>query len=242
MTLSEKQKDILNSAQRYFEEGQYDKVTPLLNSLVAQKVQRAEVHHIFGSIYYERGQFKDSISSFKRALQLNPDFTDSAVGLSVVLNDLGKYEQAQHVFLTAQKRLNKSEEKSVFSNRKTNIANKHLELADLYAEDNQALKAVEQIIRYEEILQETTETVFKKVRLLKGVGKFGLASKILKDWVVYGQKNVDLLYEMAEIYYLDRKPLAALSACEKALALDSNHKQTLELYNKLKSTTFDLRL
>lgn len=242
MSLSEKQKEILNSAQRYFEEGQNDKVIPLLNSLISQKVQRPEVHHIFGSIYYERGQFKDSISSFKKALQLNPDFTDSAVGLSVVLNDLGKYEQAQHVFLTAQKRLNKTEEKSVYSNLKTNIANKHLELADLYAEDNQPLKAVEQIIKHEEILQETTETVLKKIRLLKKVGKFGLASKILKEWVVYTQKNVDLLYEMAELYYLDRKPLAALSACEKALALDSTHHKTIELYNKLKTTTFDLRL
>ena len=74
MTLNEKQKSILESAQRYFDEGDYSKTLPLLNALLSQKVLSADVHHMLGSLHYERGEFKNSILNFQKALEVDPYF------------------------------------------------------------------------------------------------------------------------------------------------------------------------
>lgn len=237
--MNPKQKDTLTKAKVYFDEGKIELAFPLLNSLLSQEAVSDELYHLLASIHYERGQFKKAITFFKRALQINPDFTESAIGLSVILNDLGKYEEAQEVFKTAQRRLKKKG--SSKQNLNTDIAQKHWELAELYAKNSQIVEALENIISYEKIMGESSSSVLKKARLLKESSKFSLASKILREWAGHQSVSADFLAELAELYYLDRKPLAALSTCEEALELDPHHDKLLKLNSNLKKTTFDLR-
>lgn len=243
MQLNEKQNAILDSAKRYFEEGFYDKVTPLLNTLMAQKISSPDIYHMLGTIYYEQGQFKASISSFKRALEIDPDFTDSSIGLSVVLNDLGKYEQAGLVFKNAQDRLKNQNAQSSACNLIQSIAAKHLELSDLYHKNKNLQASFENIVKYEELVEENEETILKKAAILRSLDDFKFAAQILKAWIHKnnGHVNIQIHINLVELYYLERQPLSALSACEVALALEPKNSELLNLYKNLKTTTFDLR-
>ncbi len=242
--LTEKQTAALESSKRYFDEGFYDKVTPLLNGLLSQKVNVPDIYHMLGSMYYEQGQFKACINSFKKALEIDPDFTDSSIGLSVVLNDLGKYEQASQVFKSAQDRLKNQNAQSSACSLIQTIASKHLELADLYSKNNSPQQAFENLIKYEDLMGETEDTVLKKSSILRSLDDFQFASQVLRAWIGKNNSrnpNIQIYIDLVELYYLDRQPLSALSTCEEALKLAPANSELLNLYKNLTTTTFDLR-
>lgn len=241
--LNEKQNAVLNSAKKYFDEGDYNKMLPLLNSLVAQKVNSPDLFHMLGTMYYEQGQFKSSINSFKKALEIDPDFTDSSVGLSVVLNDLGKYEQAGQVFQAAQERLKKTNSTDRSLSLRQALAEKHMELSKLYSQHKDPQQAFEHILKYEEHLEETEDSLLKKVQILRSLNNFKFASQILKSWMHKSQSSIslDIYANLVEIYYMDKQPLAALSVCEEGLRNFPESKDLKNLLKNLKTTTFDLQ-
>ena len=92
------EQEMFLTCEEYFTADRYAEAEPLLNQLVLRNSKRPEVFHMLGTIYYDQGKFNKAIRSFRRALELNPGYTDSSVGLSVILNDLGRYEEGQKVF------------------------------------------------------------------------------------------------------------------------------------------------
>ena len=86
---------------------------------------------MLATIYYDRGKFNKAIKTFKRALEIDPSYTDASVGLSIILNDLGRYEEGQEVFEVAQKVLEEKKKKNDPFIDKL-IAQKHEELGDIY--------------------------------------------------------------------------------------------------------------
>ncbi len=245
MQLTQKQTALLNSAKRYFEEGFYDKVSPLLNSLVVQRVNVADVFHMLGTIYYEHGQFKASINSFKQALKIDPDFTDSSIGLSVVLNDLGKYEQASLVFKEAQNRLKNQSAKNSINSLTQKIALKHLELSELYKKNKDLQRALQNIIMHEEFVGESEESLLKKTFILRALNNFKSSIQLLKAWLKKNSSsnkiNIQIYISLVESYYLDRQLLSAFFVCEKALKIAPDNLKLLKIYENLKTTKFNLR-
>lgn len=243
MNLSSKQTATLESAQRYFNDGLYDRATPLLNSLVSQKVLSPDVYHMLGTINYEQSQFKTSIVSFKKALHLDPYFTDSSIGLSVVLNDLGKYEQAKEVFQDAQKKLKEKNSEQNSAGLNLEIAVKHRELCELYKKANQPRQAFQNLVRYEELHSETLETALEKANLQRMLSNFNFAAEILKSWWAENPeiKDPSFFIALSELFYLDRQVISALSACEQGLKVAPQNKELINLFNNLTKTEFDLR-
>jgi len=243
MNLNSKQSATLEASQRYFNDGLYDRATPLLNSLVSQKVLSPDVYHMLGTINYEQGQFKASIVSFKKALYLDPFFTDSSIGLSVVLNDLGKYEQAKQIFQDAQKRLKETSHNNKNAGLDLEIAKKHKELCALYTKAGQPQAAFQNLSKYEDLAGENLETTLEKANLQRALSNFNFGAEILKSWQSKNPelKDTKFFATLSELFYLDRKVLLALSACEQGLKFDPKNKELINLFNNLTNTEFDLR-
>ena len=248
-TASNKQSATLESAQRYFNDGLYERALPLLNSLVSQNLKSPDLHHMLGTIHYEKGQFKSSILSFKRALHIDPYFTDSSIGLSVVLNDLGKYQQAQEVFKDAQVKLKKLNSDQPVENLNSvksvnsEIAQKHYELSQLYKSNQQPQLAFQNLVQYEELRGETMETVLEKAELQRRLSNFSFAAEIMKSWWNDDPQlsNQNFFLKLAELYYLDRKVVAALETCALGLKLGPKNSELLDLHKRLTNTEFNLR-
>lgn len=135
--------EMFSSAEENFKENRYAEAEPLLNQLVLKKSQRPEVFHMLGTIYYDQGKFNKAIRSFKRALELDSGFTDSSIGLSIILNDLGRYEEGQKVFDEARTMLAvKGQSTDTSTNEK--FAAKHDELGTLYLQHHKFEEALEQ--------------------------------------------------------------------------------------------------
>ena len=134
---------MLSAAREYFKENKYALAEPILNQLILKNAKSPEVFHMLGTIYYDQGKFNKAIRAFRRALELEPTFTDASVGLSIILNDLGKYEEGRKVFDEARELLAKqSSGEDPYINEKFGI--KHDELGEMYFQHARYKDALEQ--------------------------------------------------------------------------------------------------
>ncbi len=124
--------ELFATAEEYFKGNRYVEAEPLLNQLVLKNSKRPEVFHMLGTIYYDQGKFNKAIRSFRRALELNPGYTDSSVGLSVILNDIGRYEEGQKVFDEARAMLTMKSPETENHHLDERFSAKHDELGELY--------------------------------------------------------------------------------------------------------------
>ena len=135
--------DMLSTAREYFKENRYSLAEPILNQLILKNAKSPEVFHMLGTIYYDQGKFNKAIRAFRRALELEPTFTDASVGLSIILNDLGKYEEGQKVFSEAKELLaRQASSEDPYINEKFSI--KHDELGEMYFQHTRFKEALEQ--------------------------------------------------------------------------------------------------
>jgi tetratricopeptide (TPR) repeat protein len=144
-TLNEPE-SLLSAAREHFKESRHKPAEALLNQLILRNFKHPEVFHMLGTIYYDQGKFNKAIRSFRRALEINPSFTDASVGLSIILNDLGKYDDAKKVFDEAKVMLDqRSLEGDPYINEKLSV--KHDELAELYFRYRRYNEALEQYLK-----------------------------------------------------------------------------------------------
>ena len=90
--------ELFFAAKEYFNEGHYKIVEPMIEQLLIVDDRNPEVHYMAGTLYFEKGQLKKALASFRKSLDIDPNFTDSSIGLSIILNDLGRYGDGKRVF------------------------------------------------------------------------------------------------------------------------------------------------
>ena len=234
-------KDRLKKAEEYFNQGDLEKAEPLLISLAKSTPYLASPFYMLGTIYYEKGLFKRAISCYKKALELDPQLTDSAIGLSVVLNDLGRYDEAREVFIKAQS-LIKKEKKLVGSKVRDRIAELHLELSRLYQDDQIPDKAMENIVAYENMKGFTSEISLKeKLNIYHITSSFRQACSEIDQYIKSNdQVSPEVYMWLAENQYLNHQPLASAMTCERLIKNYPAYIKAQTFYKKLKQTTFDL--
>ncbi|OFZ19364.1 MAG: hypothetical protein A2Z20_01895 [Bdellovibrionales bacterium RBG_16_40_8] len=135
--------EMFTAAERHFIENRYSDAEPTLNQLVLKNTRRPEVYHMLGTVYYDQGKFNKAIRSFRRALEIDSGFTDSSVGLSIILNDLGRYEEGKAVFDAARAGLD-IKNKTTDPTLNEKFAAKHDELGGLYFNHHRYNEALEQ--------------------------------------------------------------------------------------------------
>ncbi|MBY0553026.1 tetratricopeptide repeat protein [bacterium] len=163
---------LIDEARAAFIEGDYATAEPLLNQPTLLNSKNPEVLQMLATIYYDQGKFNKAISTFKKALEIEPSYTDAAVGLSIILNDIGRYDDARRIFDQAKAQLD-AKKQSVEPNVNEKFASKHAELADMYL----------QFKRFEE----SAEQYLKAISL--SVKKVDLILRLSECYVQAGQKD-----------------------------------------------------
>ena len=98
---------------------------------VVQARPYADVYNKLGLIYHGKGELGKATAAFRKALELNPNYTEVSLNLAVTLNDMGKYNEASEIFGKAAKIAHGSPY-SLDPYIKGKLANEHAKLADIY--------------------------------------------------------------------------------------------------------------
>lgn len=173
-------KEILEIAKKHFQAGNYTSAETLLGQVLISNHKSPDAYYMLGTINYDKGKFNKSVEFYKKALEVDPGFTDASVGLSILLNDLGRYDEGREVFQKAREHLEKkSTDLDPYIEEK--FAQKHEELGLLYAQSNRHKEAIEQFMKAVEFTsQRKAEVAMRVAESLMAMGSQRKALKELK--------------------------------------------------------------
>lgn len=211
--------DLLETAREHFKNANYKVAESLLQQLVMMNIQNPEVQHMLASIYYDQGKFNKAIKTFKRALEIDPEFIDAAVGLSIILNDLGRYEEGKKVFQAAQKVLDeKKVQRDPYTQEK--LAAKHDELGELYYQYKQYQDSISHYEKALELTSKKSETRMKIVECFLKLEDYDQATKLLKQVIVASPNFTPAKLKLGIVFYKTKKFVEAIEQWESVLLKD----------------------
>ncbi len=93
----------------------------------------ADVYNKLGIIACQKEDPQNAVEYFKKALKINPRYTEASLNLAISLNDLGQYDDASKTFSKAAEVV-RAERESVDPYLSGKLANEHAKLGDIYSE------------------------------------------------------------------------------------------------------------
>ncbi len=156
----------------------YARAESLAKDRLSREPESADAHYLLGVSYYFQGQIGQTVEELRKALSLDPHHTDAAICLSVLFNDIGKYDEAKRVFEQANQSVahKRGGYDTLGIDRK--FAVKHLELADLYFRYRRYDEAIEEYSKAA-LLDPTTLDI--RIRRAKAFAKKGFVSRAMQE-------------------------------------------------------------
>jgi cytochrome c-type biogenesis protein CcmH/NrfG len=220
--------EAVSEARNAFISGNYKIAEPILQQMVLQGSRNPEIFQMLATIFYDKGQFNKAIKTFRRALEINPTYTDASVGLSIILNDLGRYDEGKKVFEEARNLLDqKSGASDPYLNEK--LATKHEELADMYFQYGRYNEALEQLLKSQQLSSRRAEISMRIadcfVKLSDTTKAIRTLQIVLKEYPHFNPARMKL----GNVYYNNQNLAEATDQWENVLARDPHHVEAKRL-------------
>ncbi len=229
----------LVTAKEKLKEKNFKEAENQLLLAIGVNVTGHEALFLLSNLYHTQGQFEKAIEGYKKALVLKPNYTDAALSLSILYNDLGRYEEGRLLFNRAQKQVSgPTDFQDSYIQEK--LALKHIELGELYETYHRFAEAQEQ---YEKALKLSPQSPDIIVRIAKVHEKQGALSESLKELKkikIFHPDYVPGLIKLGLAYYAQGKMIEAIQEWEKVLDLDSKNSEALlylDMAQKAQTTT-----
>jgi tetratricopeptide (TPR) repeat protein len=139
----EELKSLYSDGVDCFNEGNYIKAEGLLKEVIRNKPDLADIHNKLGVIANLGGNLEEAAERFRKAVDLNPGYTEASLNLAITLNELGRTGEATDLFDNLNKAMKgKPSGLDPFATGK--IANEHYKLGLMYQEMGMYAEAVEE--------------------------------------------------------------------------------------------------
>ncbi len=217
---------LIDEAREAFIEGDYKSAEPLLNQPTLFHSRNPEVFQMLATIYYDQGKFNKAITTFKKALEIDPSYTDAAVGLSIILNDIGRYDEAKKVFEDAKALLDLKKQVPD-QNINEKFAVKHAELADLYLQHKYYPEAIEQYNKAFSLSSKKSDFCVRIAETYVQAGQKDRAIKELKTVLQAEPKLVAPRLKLGLILYNFHHIAEAVDQWENVLRYDAKNSDAL---------------
>ena len=129
--------------RKAFEEKRYDLALLYLEKVSSEESTYADVYNMLGLIYYNNGNLSKAVEAFSTALEINPNYTEAGLSLTVAYNDLGRFDKSRDSYMLARKS-RKDSENYLDPYVKARLANLHGSLGIIYKDLGLYAEAVEE--------------------------------------------------------------------------------------------------
>ena len=223
MSLSQQ---LIDEARAAFIEGDYQTAEPILNQPTLLNSKNPEVLQMLATIYYDQGKFNKAIATFKRALEIEPSYTDAAVGLSIILNDIGRYDEAKKVFEEARALLDQKKQAATPDVNEI-FSNKHAELADMYLQYKRFDESAEQYQRAIALSAKKVDLTLRLAECYVQAGQKDKAVKELKTLLNYDPRLTAPRLKLGLILYNSHHIAEAVDQWENILRYEPKNQEAL---------------
>lgn len=217
----------LEDAKRLLAQGHSEAAKDLLLDLDAAGASTAETQYVLGTIFHRENRLGEAVDRFKRALQLDPHFTDAAISLSVIYNDTGHYQEGAQVFAQAeQSALRKSggaPSASVLLDKE--LSQKHLELGNLYRKLQRFDEAANEFLKAGRVDPSNVEARILLAKTHGQRGQMKLAQEELESLVRDNPDHVNARVHLALLYHALGNVVDAQIELQEAQMKDPGNRQ-----------------
>ena len=170
----------IEMAKRSFNENDLVSAQKYLDEVIDQSSESSDVHFLMGNIHHVKGELGSAIKCFKKVLELDPGHTDAAISLSVIYNDIGKYDEAKTIFESADKRVksNMSTPGAADEHLNKKFSLKHFELAEMYFSYQRYDEA---LFEYNKAVTLNPEDLAIRIKVAKVYAKKGFSNKAIEE-------------------------------------------------------------
>ncbi len=203
---------------------QFAEAGRLIDARMEQEPNSPDVFYLKGVYHYFQGHLGPTIENLRKALALDPRHTDAAICLSVLLNDVGKYDDAKKVFEQAnQSVVHKRTGDDLGIDKK--FAVKHLELADLYFRYRRYDEAIEE---YSKAILLDPTALDLRIRRAKAFAKKGFVTRAMQELQQLKGEQPRFLparLQLGLLHYSQNNILDAELEWEGILEVDPKHRE-----------------
>ena len=217
---------LIDEARSAFIEGDYATAEPLLNQPTILNSKNPEVLQMLATIYYDQGKFNKAIATFKKALAIEPSYTDAAVGLSIILNDIGRYDDAKKIFEDAKAQLD-AKKQTAEPNINEKFASKHAELADMYLQYKRFDESTEQYLKAISLSFKKMDIILRLAECYVQAGQKDKAIKELKALLQVDSRLTAPRLKLGLILYNSHHIAEAVDQWENILRYDSKNQEAI---------------
>lgn len=227
-------KELYEKGRSLYEKGRYLEAELLLKDVISEYPYYADVLNMLGFMAHMAGRLNEAADYLKRAVAINPQYTEAALNLTITYNSLGQFDKATEVFSQSAQIAHPSPTSiDPYATRK--LANEHYKLGKLYIQFSLYEDAIEQYEKALSLYSELPDAHTSLGVALRDKGRFDEAVEHFKK-----AKEITLLYGPAWVqlgltYYMQDKKDLALDEWESALKHLPELKEArayIELINK----------
>jgi tetratricopeptide (TPR) repeat protein len=171
--------DLLRKAKESFQRNDLKTATLILNELIEQNPNCTEAFFNLANVFHVKGELGKAIKAFQRVLELDSHHTDAAISLSVIYNDIGRYEEAKAIFEKANGQVKNNQQQGLSDphlNRKFSL--KHYELAEMYSSYGRVEEA---LFEYNKAITLDPDNLEIRIKIAKTYTKKGFISKAFDE-------------------------------------------------------------
>jgi len=223
---------IYTLGKNYFMQKTYSQAEICFLELINQELKFADVFHMMGVIMHDKGDFDEAINYYDKALEINPKYTEAAINLSILLNDLGKYNKSKEALSKLQDEVNDENSKDRLVKGK--LANMHSELADIYKSMGQYQEAIEEYKKASFLRPNFADIRTKLAVTYRDMGDMKMAFREFLDIVHIKPTYVPARINLGVTYLLTNDYENAKEEFRKVLELDSDNPSAIMYFRIIK--------
>jgi tetratricopeptide (TPR) repeat protein len=216
--------DLLRMAREDIARSSLSSAEKTLEQALSINTRSAEAYHLLGCVYSKRGKFKKATVAFQNALHIDPFFTEAAIALSSLFNDVGKYREGAAVFHQAKKHLDKLPPGHDPKINRT-LAQRHHELGLLYMRFERFAEANHE---FNKALNLDPGNVTISLQIAKCLAKLGdrsAAIAFLKQLIAQNPRFAEARIQLGILLHSQQQVREAQREWKDALALDPGNRQ-----------------
>ena len=221
-------KQIFNQATAAFQGGDYEGAERLLLALADHPPVYANVYNMLGFIYSQRGLPEKAVELFRRALSVNPNYTEAQINLAITLSDLGVYDQAIAEYRKVQARETQAGA-PVPSPVRDRLANAHSNLGLLYHELRLYDHAVAEYDKALTWAPRFADIHFRRAQSLAERGSLEEAARSLLRALEINPRYVQAYLDLGLVFLRAGNRDQAVKAWQRAVAMDPDN-QLAKIY------------
>ncbi len=218
--MSRELESLIRMGKSAFGQMEYERAELHLREALEGGADYPDVRYTIGLIEHHRGNYRQAVEQFARALAIHPEYTEALLSQAITLNDMGRYDEARAAYERAAGILSRqgtAPEREMVRGR---IANLHKELGDLYSALGQNEEAISE---YRKALSVAPGYPDLRVRLVTAMREAGHAEEALAEvdgFLRESPGSAPALIQKGLLLYVSGKVEEARRAWEEALYRD----------------------